>query len=181
LLNWLANPARIGALLPSSSRLAAAMAYGVGRADCVLEIGAGTGAISRALAGTGSRRLVLVEPNERWAAGLQQRFPDAAVHAASLAELAPELLGALPDRTWILSSLPFRSLPDEVGDQARGILLNLLRRSPERRLVQFSYQPRPPFEAPADMVWKLRNVVLCNVPPAGVWELGLRRQGRHMC
>lgn len=179
LLHWLSNPAGIGAVLPSSSRLAEAMVQGADDAEQVIEVGAGTGAITRVLARrVPQARLVIIEPNPRWAQGLARQYPEARVLQTSV-QGAAEQLQALPDHTRILSSIPFRSLPAAIALDARETLIGMVRESPRRSLVQFSYQPRPPFEAPADMVWKLRKVVVQNIPPAGVWELHTRCRGRN--
>jgi len=147
------------------------MAAGATQADCVLEVGAGTGAITRVLAQrVPVSKLVIIEPNQSWAAGLRAQFPRATVHAAMLHELE-HVLQSLPKRTKVVSSLPFRSLPADVLGPTLGVLLPFLQSSPGRELTQFSYQPRPPFRAPEGMRWKLQNVVLANLPPAGVWEL----------
>lgn len=177
LLHWLSNPTGIGAVLQSSSRLAEAMTQGADAADQVIEVGAGTGAITRVLARrVPQERLVIIEPNLKWAQGLARQYPMATVLPATVQEAAGQLL-ALPERTTILSSIPFRSLPAAIARGAREALIGMVRESPRRSLVQFSYQPRPPFEEPSDMVWKLRKVVVQNIPPAGVWELHLRCRG----
>lgn len=179
LLHWLSNPATIGAVLPSSSRLAEAMTHGAEGADQVVEVGAGTGAITRVLVGrVPQERLVIVEPNIRWAQGLARQYPKATVLPTPVQEVASQLQ-ALPERTLILSSIPFRSLPAAIAREAREALVGMVRESPQRSLVQFSYQPRPPFEEPTDMVWKLRKIVIQNIPPAGVWELRTRCRGRN--
>jgi phosphatidylethanolamine/phosphatidyl-N-methylethanolamine N-methyltransferase len=46
-----------------------------------------------------------------------------------------------------------------------------LRRIPGSKLVQFTYQPRPPFQASADFQWRKTCSVWRNAPPAGVWVL----------
>ena len=43
---------------------------------------------------------------------------------------------------------------------------------PQRRLVQYTYQPRAPFEPGANgLRWKHVATVWRNAPPAGVWTL----------
>lgn len=179
LLHWLSNPTAIGAVMPSSTYLANAMVQRTESADQVIEVGAGTGAITRVLARQVPQdRLIIVEPNAVWASGLARRYPRATVIPATIQAAACRLQG-LPERTAILSSIPFRSLPAEIGRGAAEALVELVRESPRRSLVQFSYQPRPPFKEPEDMVWKLRKVVVQNIPPAGVWELRTRQRGRN--
>jgi len=73
----------------------------------------------------------------------------------------------------VVSSLPFRSLPQPLRRETVDALLGFLAEHPARRLVQYTYQPRAPFELPQDSAlrWRLREVVWRNLPPAGVWVL----------
>jgi len=89
LQEWLANPQRIGAVAPSSPKLAAAMARWL-PADpesYVLELGPGTGAVTQALLDRGLReeRLVAIENNPKLARLLRRRFPSANYHRRRLA------------------------------------------------------------------------------------------------
>src|SRR5260370_21870894 len=76
---WLKAPHRIGAVAPSSRYLARAMATQVDlrRAEPVVELGGGTGSVTRALleACLPAYRLVVVESDERLYKMLRPRFP----------------------------------------------------------------------------------------------------------
>ena len=74
----------------------------------------------------------------------------------------------------LVSSLPFRSLPPPWHQRTRAAIERFLLADPRRRLVQYTYQPRAPFEtSPASpLVWRCRRTVWHNLPPAWVWELG---------
>src|SRR5215472_7385643 len=81
LQEWIANPQRTGAVVPSSRKLAAAMAQWLPSDpnSYVLELGPGTGAVTQALLAHGLRqdRLVAIERNPKLAHLLHERFPRA--------------------------------------------------------------------------------------------------------
>ena len=81
LQEWLANPQRTGSIVPSSRKLAAAMARWLPSdpESFVLELGPGTGAVTQALLKHGLRedRLVAIERNPKLAHLLRERFPRA--------------------------------------------------------------------------------------------------------
>ncbi len=171
----LRNPASTGAVLPSSRTLANAMANAAVGADAVIELGAGTGpvtdALLRKLPGV---PLIAVELQASMARRLQARFPAVDVRQASAKQVVDGLIDR-PGRLVLVSSLPFRSLPKEVGAETVDSICAFLAHSPERKLVQFTYQPRAPFAAPRGLRWHRRAVVWRNTPPAGIWELQAAR------
>jgi phospholipid N-methyltransferase len=139
--------------------------------DAIVEVGAGTGAITEALVRKHPKaRLVLFELAEGLAATLAQRFPHAEVIAGAFHENAGVLAG-LPERTIFVSGLPFRSLPEAVITPTVETLTQSLRVAPVRKLVQFTYQPRAPFVPPVGFRWKRHTTIWRNAPPASVWHL----------
>jgi len=92
------------------------------------------------------------------------------VRQASAKQVVDSLI-ARPGRLVLVSSLPFRSLPKDVGAETVDSICRFLEHSVERKLVQFTYQPRVPFAAPRHLRWHRRAVVWRNTPPAGIWEL----------
>lgn len=170
----LTRPSLVGALAPSSRRLARSMAGQVGSAAALVELGAGTGAVTAALREAAPELpLLAVELQPDLAAGLQRRFPDVDVACAPAHEVLADHDG-MPHDTVLVSSLPFRSLPAPLRETTRHALLDFLEAHPARRLVQYTYQPRAPFALPprSRLRWSLRDVVWGNLPPAGVWVLG---------
>lgn len=164
----------VGAVAPSSKRLARAMARGTEGASLVVELGAGTGAISQELVRRcGAERLVLVEPDRTLASRLSRQFPHSRVLACCAHE-APDFFASLPLDAILVSSLPFRSLPEHVTGPTVELLLGVLNHGSQRKLVQYTYHPRPPFDVPHEFRWHRRERVLRNLPPAGVWELATR-------
>ena len=94
---WLANPLRVGAIAPSSRSLGRLVArHAVSSADdVVVELGAGTGTITRELINAGAREdnLVLVELDADLAAYLRRWFPRATIvqdDASRPAEIVPD-------------------------------------------------------------------------------------------
>ena len=166
----LRNPASTGAVLPSSRTLANAMANAAVGADAVIELGAGTGpvtdALLRKLPGV---PLIAVELQASMARRLQARFPAVDVRQASAKQVVDGLIDR-PGRLVLVSSLPFRSLPKDVGAETVDSICRFLAHSVDRKLVQFTYQPRAPFAAPRGLRWHRRAVVWRNTPPAGIWD-----------
>lgn len=109
------GPARVGAVAPSSSRLAERVVAPVPETGqpVVVELGPGTGAftevIQRRLAGRGVH--LAVEINPRFAERLQERFPAVDVVVADAVDLA-DLLAArgLPPADVVVSGLPWAVL-----------------------------------------------------------------------
>src|SRR5690625_2558862 len=108
---WLANPGQVASLYPSSDRLSDLIAKKVLReaAEYVLEGGAGTGSIGRALlrAGLPQERLVMIELDRIMSEALRKEFSQSlvltgdALRPSSL--VPPELSGRF---TACVSGLP---------------------------------------------------------------------------
>ena len=170
LLQLMKTPGLTGAVAPSSRYLASAMVRATGAVRHVVELGAGTGPVTKEL----RRRLpeaslVAVEMQPSLAQQLRNKFSGLDVREG----LAHEILDGLayPDPVALVSSLPFRSLPRDMREVTMASVERFLRRIPGSRLVQFTYQPRAPFEASADFRWHKACSVWRNAPPAGVWVL----------
>jgi phospholipid N-methyltransferase len=171
-----ARPAMIGALLPSSRALAQAMAREADGAGLIVELGAGTGAVTAALVEQHPRTpTIAVELQEEMAELLALRYPDVDVRAAPAHRVLRELesVGA---RVALVSSLPFRSLPRRWRESSSLAIERFLLADGRRHLVQFTYQPRVPFDLQHrdQLRWQRRGVVWRNTPPAWVWTLALR-------
>lgn len=115
--HWARHPSSTGAIAPSGPVLAAHMADLVPPGPgLVIELGPGTGAVTRALLrhGIAARDLILVEYAPDFCRALRRRFPRLTVvegDAARLGELLAHRLRETPVRA-IVSSLPLVSLPD---------------------------------------------------------------------
>jgi phosphatidylethanolamine/phosphatidyl-N-methylethanolamine N-methyltransferase len=188
LKRWLRRPFAMGAVVPSGPLLARAMAEtalaclndGTGdRMGHVIELGAGTGEVTKALLATGiaPHRLALIERDPVLAGFLRQNFAPNGKEGPQIVEgdaaHLPGLLIAngVEKVATVVSSLPLLSLPAEVvNDIVQGIFEVL---PPGAALVQFTYGPKPPVpqvlrdklhlqSARGSRIWR-------NVPPAVVW------------
>ncbi|HPU50491.1 MAG TPA: hypothetical protein PK359_02940 [Burkholderiaceae bacterium] len=174
----LRDPANVGAVLPASRWLAAAIAREVVRSRChmVIEIGAGTGAVTRAILAQGfpPDRLFALERDPKFVQWLRDKLPGVGVVKACASEIGQVVRHGVP--TTIVSSLPFKSMAPAEVRRCTAALATALGRSPGSRLLQYSYGfgPLPPFEAPPELQWVKAGVVLRNLPPATVWTLRQR-------
>jgi phosphatidylethanolamine/phosphatidyl-N-methylethanolamine N-methyltransferase len=168
-----ARPAMVGALLPSSRGLASAMAREADEGELIIELGAGTGAITEALRQRRPQRpMVAVELQPELAEHLAMRFPGVDVRAEPAHKVLRGLQAAKP-RVVVVSSLPFRSLPRRWREPSSLAIEHYLLGDERRHLVQYTYQPRAPFDLQhADRLrWHKRRIVWRNAPPAWVWVL----------
>ncbi|MBV7483272.1 class I SAM-dependent methyltransferase [Bordetella sp. BOR01] len=177
---WRANPKGIGAIWPSSSRLAAAITRGIDPASgpC-LELGAGTGAFTRALVARGldPHQLALVEMDAQFAQQLRRDFPGAYVHQGDAAKLAGLSLFVDGLAGVAVCGLPLLNMPVK---QQIGILRSTFAQlRPGGAVHLFTYGPRCP--VPQRVLDRLGlrarriETVLANVPPAHVWKLTRRK------
>jgi phosphatidylethanolamine/phosphatidyl-N-methylethanolamine N-methyltransferase len=169
----LSRPGTVGAIVPSSRRLADAMARAAGGSQQLIELGAGTGAITAALCRIHlDVPLTAVELDPRLAQLLRERFPMIEVRAAAAHEVLCE-----PQRgsgaAVLVSSLPFRSLPPGLRNRSSVAIERFLIERPASRLVQFTHLPWEPFHLRfgASLRWRRLASVWRNMPPASIWEL----------
>ena len=170
LVQFLRAPTFMGGIVPSSAVLARAMSRQAAGFDAIVEVGAGTGAVTRRLVADHPRTaLTLVEREPTLARRLARAFSHARVHDGCVHERVDCLLEQ-PPRTIAVSSLPFRSLPDDVADATIDALECFLLAARGRRLVQYSYGLRAPFAfRDPRLAWRRVERVWRNVPPAIVW------------
>ncbi len=174
---WLKAPQRIGAVAPSSRFLARAMATQVDlrRPEPVIELGGGTGSVTKALleAGLPIDRLVVVERDVRLYKMLRRRFPGLRVvrgDARHLVELLRPL--GIEAVSAVVSSLPLVAMPKTMRRQIISESFALL--GAAGRFIQYTYSLTSPL---AGGEFGLRGRVAArvwlNVPPAAVWSYRL--------
>ncbi|TCD16746.1 methyltransferase domain-containing protein [Oricola cellulosilytica] len=166
-------PRTVGAVAPTSSETAALMAsfVNVGSGLPVLELGPGTGAITRALLATGlpQDRLYTVEYSRRFCRQLREAYPRLHVVQGDAFALHQTLTASRP-RAFdaVISGLPLLNFPKSKRQALLNEALDLL--APGRPFVQFSYGVAAPVTPSSQDVRMTRTPwVLRNVPPARVW------------
>jgi phosphatidylethanolamine/phosphatidyl-N-methylethanolamine N-methyltransferase len=175
LKSLMATPRLTGALAPSGRALARAMAASVDPASTglVVELGPGTGPVTRALIERGfdRRRLVLVEFDPRFCRMLERRYEPVRIIEGDAYDL-PRTLGELKSAeiAACVSSLPLLNQPPHRREKLIGDAFALM--GPNGVFVQFTYGLFSPIPREACVgrysprcgppVWR-------NLPPARVW------------
>jgi phosphatidylethanolamine/phosphatidyl-N-methylethanolamine N-methyltransferase len=182
LRSWLRDPVAVGLPFPSSPRLALRLAETVRQAAIssggpVLELGAGTGAVTKALMETGwpPDRIVVVERDGELCRTLQRRLPGLQVLQADALKL-----GAVARRTGlsrasvVLCGLPMRAIPPQVAFDCYLEAFRLL--PPGGAIIQYTYGFRPPVDPQATAPPLKATFVgreWLNCPPVGIWRYSL--------
>lgn len=173
LCNWMGRPLTTGAVSPSGKALTKLMASFVDPADPrpVVELGPGTGVVTKALLdrGVAPERLVSIEFNPDFCALLRKRFAGVNIIEGDAYTLSETLKGTVDGEiSAVVSSLPLFTRPPEMR---RALILEALDRMPAGRpLIQFSYALVPPVPAePGRFTVEHTHWVVMNLPPARVW------------
>jgi len=169
---WLKNPRKIGAVAVSSSELAAAMARQVPRGPgWVVELGGGTGSVTKAIlkAGTPPDTLIVVERDPTLHKVLQERYPGVKVLLGDAGRLQSLLKREGIDHVKaIVSSLPLVSMKRSAQDRITAQVFMVL--EPGAPLIQFTYSLFSPIARRRHGVHgEVGDRVLQNLPPASVW------------
>lgn len=170
---WLAHPLQMGSIVPSSPVLCARVVQQIRRTpdEVVVELGAGTGVISKALlnAGLPPERLYVVEIVPDMVEHLRHVLPGANVIEGD-ARMLPDLL---PDHIrgkigTVVCGIPLVLLP--VAEQRRFIdAIEAV--APRRGFLHYSYcvtSPLPSRKHALDA--KRESWTPLNFPPASVWR-----------
>jgi phosphatidylethanolamine/phosphatidyl-N-methylethanolamine N-methyltransferase len=170
---WIANPLQMGSVVPSSEALCLRVVAQTQRApdEIVLELGAGTGVISRALlaAGLPPERLFVLEIVPDMAEHLRRQLPDVNVIEGDARDL-PRLLPA----RWhgkvgtVVCGIPLVLLP---VPQQRRFIDAIEAVAPGRGFLHYSYCVTSPLPAEKHGLSKRREAwTPLNFPPASVWR-----------
>ena len=173
------EPLSVGALAPSGRRLAGHMVADIAPGSRVIELGAGTGALTRAILdrGVAARDLVVIERNEAFAGMLRKKFPAVAVITGNALALSRHA-GALPGPAdFVVSGLPL--LLFSPGRKLRLLSQVFSVLTEDGAFHQFTYGGRCPVERAVLRRLGLDATLLrftpINVPPAFVYRLQRRR------
>ncbi len=176
LKRWLANPLQMGSVVPSSPALCRRVAAQIrlGPGERVLELGAGTGVVSRALldSGLAASRLTVVEIVPSMAEHLRAMLPGVDVIEGDARALATLIPPAQHGR---------------IGTVICGVPLVLLRLQEQRRFIDAIEAVAPgrgflhySYCATSPLPWRKHGLSAkreawtpLNIPPASVWRYNL--------
>jgi phosphatidylethanolamine/phosphatidyl-N-methylethanolamine N-methyltransferase len=170
---WLRAPHHIGAVAPSSRYLARAMAkqVEVGSTEVVVELGGGTGSVTKALLERiPAEQLIVVERDERLYHMLRRRFPQLRILLGDARQLGALLrpLG-INAVSAVVSSLPLVSMPKRIRRQIVDQSFAMMGEA--GRFIQFTYSLTSPLaRRELGLRGRVASRVWLNVPPATVWS-----------
>jgi phosphatidylethanolamine/phosphatidyl-N-methylethanolamine N-methyltransferase len=175
---FLKNPLKVGAIAPSSPELAAEMLSGIepDEDNIVLELGVGTGAITKFLRNVIPNRqsYLGIEIDAHLVRALNRTYPDLNIVCGNAAEAysihSEQGLGKVRH---LICCLPFVSLPKDVSEQVLGEIAKFMDEGCELRLFQYAHgYYLPPARKLREFLkrryGKSRRspLILKNVPPA---------------
>ena len=162
------KPGEVVALAPSSRALARCMAGSVPAGPGkVVELGAGTGKITKALleSGVPAEDIHCFETNPAFCDYLKRELPGLNVYADRAENLDRHGLG---DMKAVVSGLPLLSMDLETQRRIVGTAFDHLR--PDGRFIQFTYSLAPPVRRAVrdemSLAWTRSERIWINVPPA---------------
>ncbi|MFB2553113.1 phospholipid N-methyltransferase PmtA [Ensifer soli] len=170
---WMSNTKAVGSIIPTSAVTARRMASVVNPQSGlpVLELGPGTGVITKAILERGlpPERLVSIEYSHDFYEHLLTRFPGVDLIQGDAFSL-DETLGHRRDFTFdcVISGIPLLNFPMK---RRVALIENLLSRIPPGRpVMQITYGALSPIVAmPARYQISRFDFVVRNIPPAHLW------------
>lgn len=170
---WIDGPKAVGAILPTSLITAKRMASVIDTHSGlpVLELGPGTGVITKAILAHGVKPadLYSVEYSPDFVEHLNKAFPDVNIIHGDVFDL-DSALGEKKDQQFdsIISAVPMLNFPMESRIKLMEELLSRIPRG--RPLMQITYGPRPPVPSgKGNYTVQHYDFVVRNVPPAQLW------------
>lgn len=170
---WIDKPKAVGAIIPTSSVTARRMASVIDARSGlpVLEVGPGTGVITKAILGRGVKPsdLYAVEYSSEFVAHLRRNYPGVNVIEGDGFNL-DKTLGDKRDVVFdcVVSGVPLLNFPVE---RRVAYLDSLLKRIPTGRpVVQLTYGPKSPIPpGHGDYTVEHFHFILRNIPPTQLW------------
>lgn len=170
---WIDKPKAVGSIVPTSSVTARRMASVIRPQSGmpVLELGPGTGVITKAILARGIRPadLYTIEYSEEFVRHLREDYPGVNVIHGDAFDL-DETLGVNKDLVFgtVISGVPLLNFP--VERRVAYVEDLLARMPPGRPIVQITYGPLSPVPAGrGDYVVQHLDFVIRNIPPAQLW------------
>lgn len=173
---WVRSPKDMGAILPSSRRLARAMVAQVDKSvpGVIIELGAGTGVMTNALlqAGLPKDRLLIIERDPHLHAILSSHFQGLNILCEDAMNLEKVLARHnITEVCAIVSSLPFITIPKPIGHVIQAQMAKVIGK--QGCIVQFTYGVQSPIgqkqQKKLQLTSKRSKIVVANVPPAHIW------------
>jgi phosphatidylethanolamine/phosphatidyl-N-methylethanolamine N-methyltransferase len=174
----LRTPRTMGTGFPSSRRLAKAMASFVPltKSKLVVELGSGTGVVTKALLqhGVAPERLVSIEQSANLADYLHKKYPQVRIIEGDAMQLCHLLGDDYQQVSAVVSGLPFRVLPQTVK---QSIIKQIEKVLPQNGLlIQFTYDISGKTKLlPSQFKQVSHKTVWSNIPPARVDVYRLER------
>lgn len=175
---FLKNPAKVGSITPSSPELAQKMIEGIEPTadNIVLELGVGTGAITRALrekVADGNSYLG-IEIDQKLVNSLQNNFSDLRFICGNACEITSiHERSGLGKIGAIICCLPFVSLPNDVGETIMKEIDKIMQQGCMLRTFQYAHGYYMPSAIKLREFMRLRYgkskrspLIVKNVPPA---------------
>jgi phospholipid N-methyltransferase len=175
LRSWLDDPFAVGAVAPSGRSLAKLMTRELGPGDRVIELGPGTGTVTRAILGRGVRPedLVLIERGRRFADRLCRDFPDVTVLKGDATVAQEALAGCHGTFDYVISGLPLVLFSRE--QKSRVLQQSLSYLNDSGAMLQFTYGGRCPVDRRElerhGLTRRCVGFIALNVPPAFVYRI----------
>jgi phosphatidylethanolamine/phosphatidyl-N-methylethanolamine N-methyltransferase len=171
---WLRSPKSMGAVIPSSRALARAVSREIAwrPGQVIVELGAGTGAISQGLMESGlpPEALMMIELDRPLFEYLRERFPKVRVINGDATRLVDILRQqGIEEVGTVISGIPMVTMP--LDFQRAIIEQSFAALGPGGCLLQYSYSPVVPIPArKLGVEARLVKFVVRNLPPATVWR-----------
>lgn len=177
------SPLKTGAFFPSSKYLAQVIAGHVNNNEegYIIEVGAGTGSLTKALLKSGicASKLIILEMQPAFASFLKNKFSEVAViegNAKDLNFLLPK--NAIGKVHTIVSGIPMVNL----GIYEQLSILNACKSvlNNNGRILQFTYRPGSPIPyKKLGFHGKYLGSVIMNLPPASIWEYSFQNMEKE--
>lgn len=168
------QPKAVGAIVPTSMVTGRKMASVINPQSglAVLELGPGTGAITKAILerGIAPEKLYSIEYSQDFYEKLLRDFPGVNFIKGDAFDLKGSLADAYHQQfDCVISAVPMLNFPMETRIKLLDELLSLLPKG--RPVIQISYGPVSPIVAKPELYTiKHFNFVVRNIPPAQLWS-----------
>jgi phosphatidylethanolamine/phosphatidyl-N-methylethanolamine N-methyltransferase len=171
---YIAHPLKVGSIIPSSPFLAKVVAKHTkyGPDDAVVELGAGTGSITKGLikAGIPTDRLFVVELDADMCTFLRKEMPQVQVihgDAGSLKDILPSKWHNKVST--VISGIPMLTLPFEAQHRLIKSWISMMK--PDGQMLQYSYSLVSPIpQEKLGLKGGRAGMTFLNVPPASVYR-----------